>query len=164
MSLNKIIISISKKLKPILSSKEQIALVWIFLITLTVMLFIFFINYLYNLLIKTKLIEGNTSCNVNKKWKEDINVWCTKTNNKIDNLQMFFKNTDTINKTVQKHIEYSNQKVQQLRKKLGYSEDDAKQAIGPAMDTFNKCAHKNCPSDDTTSGTKNDFEWNISKN
>ena len=161
MSLNKIIISLSKKLNPFISPKEQVAITWMLLIILTIILFIFLIKYLYKLLVEEKLIEGNTSCTVNKKWKEDINLWCTKTNNKIHKLETVFISTDILNKIVEKVFQKNKKKLIKLQKRLGYSENDAKQAVKPSMNIFNKCADNNCPPDGNSSGTKNDFDWKI---
>ena len=50
--------------------------------------------------------------------------------------------------------------MKKLRKRLGYSENDAKQATKPAYDKFNKCAQNDCNAD-TSEDSKNDFNWRI---
>jgi len=149
MSLNKIVLSISNKIKPIISPVKQAFLTWILLIILISAALIYCI---YRFINKKHLLEGLTPCNINnnnKQWREDINIWCTKTNNKINNLQTFFVSVDIINQMIQKQINKIDSQLKSMQQTTGVSHEDMKKAVKPGMKLFNSCGQNNCPKSDS---------------
>lgn len=123
-----------------LSNKLFLPAIVFLVIILIAILLVFLINNLYKILVKNKIIEGYNSCKVNKKWKEDMNNWCIKSNNKIDKLQKYFNNVDGVNKSLDKINDINKKKLSKVKAQTGNPIQQA-----GAMDTFNKCAQGNCP-------------------